>query len=152
VSHAEGENETNHAAELKSCERRTFVFSMNFVLVRRPRLRCGFTHHKQKTPRDHKPDLHPGPVNLEPWTLSAQRPIMDAIHTAEETTFTLSYDDGVVYEDQFPTHPANDAARSSLADRIGTAKIYLLSETTSARAGKVRMAELNSSNLPEPFS
>ena len=63
---------------------------------------------------------------------------MDALHTNEETPLTLSYDDDVIYEDQFPTQHANDVPRSSLADRIGTAKIYLLSETTSTRVGKVR--------------
>lgn len=44
----------------------------------------------------------------------------------------LSYDD-TAYEEQLPT-PAEQA---SLANRIGTSKVYLLSETI-ARVGKVR--------------
>ncbi|KAG6850016.1 hypothetical protein H0H93_002465 [Arthromyces matolae] len=48
----------------------------------------------------------------------------------------LSYDDTTPYEEQVPTNPANDPARSSLANRIGSTKVYLLSETSVARAGK----------------
>ncbi|KAG6901640.1 hypothetical protein C0995_009741 [Termitomyces sp. Mi166 len=51
---------------------------------------------------------------------------------------TLSYDDSTPYEEQVPTHPLNDPARASLANRIGSTKLYLLSETSVARAGKVR--------------
>jgi len=44
----------------------------------------------------------------------------------------LSYDDNVAYEDQVPTHASEGA---SLANRIGTTKVYLLSESL-ARVGK----------------
>ncbi|KAG6816869.1 hypothetical protein H0H87_002190 [Tephrocybe sp. NHM501043] len=47
----------------------------------------------------------------------------------------LSYDD-TPYEEQLPTHPLDDHERSSLANRIGSTKVYLLSETSVARAGK----------------
>jgi hypothetical protein len=50
----------------------------------------------------------------------------------------LSYDDTVAYEEQVPTHPSNDPGRSSLANRIGNTKVYLLSESSVARVGKVR--------------
>lgn len=50
----------------------------------------------------------------------------------------LSYDDTVAYEEQVPTHPSNDPERSSLANRIGSTKVYLLSESSVARVGKVR--------------
>jgi hypothetical protein len=50
---------------------------------------------------------------------------------------SLSYDDTIAYEEQVPTHPSNDPARASLADRIGSTKVYLLSES---RVGKVRWA------------
>ncbi|KAF8075858.1 hypothetical protein FPV67DRAFT_386416 [Lyophyllum atratum] len=53
----------------------------------------------------------------------------------------LSYDDTVAYEEQVPTHPSNDPERASLADRIGSTKVYLLSETSLARAGKRKHAE-----------
>ncbi|KAG6879417.1 hypothetical protein C0992_002791 [Termitomyces sp. T32_za158] len=52
----------------------------------------------------------------------------------------LSYDDTTPYEEQVPTHPSNDPARASLANRIGSAKLYLLSETSVARAGKRKHA------------
>jgi len=50
----------------------------------------------------------------------------------------LSYDDSIAYEEQLPTLSANDPA--SLANRIGTSKVYLLAETSVAtgRIGKVR--------------
>lgn len=53
-----------------------------------------------------------------------------------EDIAALSYDDSVAYEEQVPT----DAERAaSLAKRIGTSKVYLLSESSAvARAGKVR--------------
>lgn len=51
---------------------------------------------------------------------------------------TLSYDDTIPYEDQFATHPSIDMGRASLANRIGTTKVYLLSESAVARVGKVR--------------
>ncbi len=44
-------------------------------------------------------------------------------------TPTLSYDEDVAYEDQ---------VQPSLADRIGRAKVYLLSETNVTRGSKVR--------------
>lgn len=56
----------------------------------------------------------------------------------EDGTGALSYDDTIAYEEQTPTHPSNDPERSSLANRIGSTKVYLLSETSVARAGKVR--------------
>jgi hypothetical protein len=51
---------------------------------------------------------------------------------------SLSYDDTVAYEEQVPTHVSNDPERASLANRIGNTKVYLLSESTATRAGKVR--------------
>lgn len=52
----------------------------------------------------------------------------------------LSYDDDIAYEEQVPTHLANDPEHASLANRIGSSKVYLLSETSVAtgRVGKVR--------------
>ena len=48
----------------------------------------------------------------------------------------LNYDDTVAYEEQLPSE--NEVA-ASLAKRIGTSKVYLLSESSAAtRAGKVR--------------
>jgi hypothetical protein len=56
---------------------------------------------------------------------------------------TLSYDDTVPYEDQLPIQPSNDddPSRTSLANRIGTTKVYLLSESSIARVGKVRSGQ-----------
>jgi hypothetical protein len=52
-------------------------------------------------------------------------------------TTALSYDD-VAYEEQLPTE-AERAAAASFAKRIGTSKVYLLSETSAlGRGGKVR--------------
>jgi hypothetical protein len=50
----------------------------------------------------------------------------------------LSYDDNIAYEEQLPTNDPDLAA--SLANRIGTSKVYLLAETSIAtgRIGKVR--------------
>jgi hypothetical protein len=45
----------------------------------------------------------------------------------------LSYDNAVAYEDQLPQPDS-----VSLANRIGNTKIYLLSESSVARVGKVR--------------
>jgi hypothetical protein len=45
----------------------------------------------------------------------------------------LSYDD-TAYEEQLPTA----AEQASLANRIGTTKVYLLSETVARVGGKVR--------------
>jgi hypothetical protein len=50
----------------------------------------------------------------------------------------LSYDDTVAYEEQYSTQPANDPERASLVNRIGSTKVYLLSESSMARVGKVR--------------
>jgi hypothetical protein len=56
----------------------------------------------------------------------------DSAISLEETT--LSYENDVPYEAQIPMDPP----RSSLANRIGKGKVYLLSETARARVGKVR--------------
>lgn len=57
----------------------------------------------------------------------------------EEHLAPLSYDDTVAYEEQLPT----ESERGSLANRIGTTKVYLLSETTVAtRPSKVRCLEV----------
>lgn len=50
---------------------------------------------------------------------------------------TLPYDENVPYSEQLPPPPPADAGHS-LANRIGTTKVYLLSETLGARAEKVR--------------
>ncbi len=54
----------------------------------------------------------------------------------------LSYDDTIPYDEQVPTNPQAELEpeRASLANRIGTTKVYLISEAVSgvARAGKVR--------------
>lgn len=54
---------------------------------------------------------------------------------------TLSYDDDIPYEEQHPTSIANDPDRavSGLASRIGSTKVYLLSESSNTtRVAKVR--------------
>jgi hypothetical protein len=51
---------------------------------------------------------------------------------------TLSYDESVPYESQVPTHPSNDPERATLLNRIGSTKVYLLSDTAQARFAKVR--------------
>jgi hypothetical protein len=48
---------------------------------------------------------------------------------------TLSYDDTVVYEEQLPS--SNGANTASLANRIGSTKVYLLPESVT-KVGKVR--------------
>ena len=53
----------------------------------------------------------------------------------------LSYDDTTSYDEQVLAANAKaEKERSSLANRIGTTKVYLISEAVSgaARAGKVR--------------
>jgi hypothetical protein len=50
----------------------------------------------------------------------------------ESETPTLSYDEDTAYENQVQETP-------SLADRIGRAKVYLLSETKVTRGSKVRV-------------
>jgi hypothetical protein len=55
---------------------------------------------------------------------------------------TLSDDDTVPYEDQLPTPtPDDERAHTSLANRIGNTKVYLLSESSIARVGKVRSGQ-----------
>lgn len=49
---------------------------------------------------------------------------------------SLSYDNTVAYEEQVP--PSNNPEPTSLANRIGHTKVYLLSESSAARVGKVR--------------
>lgn len=57
------------------------------------------------------------------------------------STSALPYDDTVPYEDQVSAAPdvfePSDSGRS-LADRIGTTKVYLLSDASKSRVGKVR--------------
>ncbi|OJA13102.1 hypothetical protein AZE42_11345 [Rhizopogon vesiculosus] len=54
---------------------------------------------------------------------------------------TLSYDDTVPYEEQFPTHPSNDPERATLLNRIGTTKVYLLPDAAQARIAKRKRTE-----------
>lgn len=58
------------------------------------------------------------------------------INPPEELS-TLSYDETVPYEEQLPD-PSTETERTSLANRIGSSKVYLLSESSAARVGKVR--------------
>ncbi len=51
---------------------------------------------------------------------------------------TLSYDESVPYSDQLPVDTLNEPGQSSLANRIGSTKVYLISDATAARSGKVR--------------
>jgi len=51
---------------------------------------------------------------------------------------SLSYDDTIAYEEQLPTNPSNDPEQASLANRIGSTKVYLLAESSVNRVGKVR--------------
>ncbi|KIM83973.1 hypothetical protein PILCRDRAFT_27693, partial [Piloderma croceum F 1598] len=51
----------------------------------------------------------------------------------------LSYDDTVPYEDQLPD--ADEPVQSSLANRIGSTKVYLLSESSVARVAKRKYGE-----------
>lgn len=62
----------------------------------------------------------------------------DAILPIEEPSL-LSYDE-VPYEEQLPTEEETQAS-NSLANRIGSSKVYLLSDSI-ARAGKVRLTPL----------
>ncbi|KAG1858961.1 hypothetical protein DFJ58DRAFT_781017 [Suillus subalutaceus] len=54
---------------------------------------------------------------------------------------TLSYDETVPYESQVPTHPSNDPERTTLLNRIGNTKVYLLSDTAQARFAKRKRTE-----------
>lgn len=51
---------------------------------------------------------------------------------------TLSYDESVPYDEQLAPESSVEPGRAQLADRIGNTKVYLLSEATGARLGKVR--------------
>ena len=67
----------------------------------------------------------------------------DDIAPHTESTM-LSYDDTVAYEEQLPTEDEQAAAATrttSLANRIGNSKVYLLSESAVAttRTTKVRL-------------
>ncbi|KAK0467720.1 uncharacterized protein EV420DRAFT_1501035 [Desarmillaria tabescens] len=66
---------------------------------------------------------------------------MDSLDNLDPELPALSYDDDVAYEDQHPTHPSNDPGRAALANRIGTSKVYLLSESSTARVGKRKHAD-----------
>jgi len=61
---------------------------------------------------------------------------MDNATLADADVSVLSYDDTMAYDDQVP-YP-NDPEPVSLANRIGNTKVYLLSESSAARVGKVR--------------
>lgn len=65
-----------------------------------------------------------------------QMDIAAEINPPEELS-TLSYDETVPYEEQLPD-PSTETERTSLANRIGSSKVYLLSESSAARVGKVR--------------
>lgn len=60
---------------------------------------------------------------------------MDNSPDGAEIIAPLPYDDTVAYEEQVPL---SDFDRPSLANRIGTTKVYLLSESSTSRLGKVR--------------
>jgi hypothetical protein len=53
-----------------------------------------------------------------------------------ETYTAETYDDVLPYDDVPP--PATDGVSGSLVDRIGHTKVYLLSESSAAKVGKVR--------------
>lgn len=56
--------------------------------------------------------------------------------SAPAAEFPLSYDDTVPYAEQVPAQ--SEPAQSTLANRIGHTKVYLISDATATRAGKVR--------------
>ncbi|OCH95853.1 hypothetical protein OBBRIDRAFT_787699 [Obba rivulosa] len=62
------------------------------------------------------------------------------LETLEEQS--ISYDVELSYDDPVPatTEPSTEPPRPELANRIGNTKVYLLSETTGARAGKRKHA------------
>ncbi|KAG7446081.1 uncharacterized protein BT62DRAFT_920124 [Guyanagaster necrorhizus] len=66
---------------------------------------------------------------------------MDSLDNLDPELSALSYDHDVAYEDQHPTPPSNDSGRAALANRIGTSKVYLLSESSTARVGKRKHAD-----------
>ena len=51
-----------------------------------------------------------------------------------EPPITLSYDETVPYDEQVAAEPAG----SSLANRIGHTKVYLIADAATTRSGKVR--------------
>ena len=53
---------------------------------------------------------------------------------AEEQAVDLSYDNTVPYDEQISAAPPN----SSLMNRIGQTKVYLISDAVATRTGKVR--------------
>ncbi|KAJ3530418.1 hypothetical protein NM688_g7710 [Phlebia brevispora] len=53
----------------------------------------------------------------------------------------LSYDDTVPYAELPPQPATSETAHSSLADRIGHTKVYLISDATATRAGKRKYEE-----------
>jgi len=56
-----------------------------------------------------------------------------------QEAMALSYDDSVAYEEQLPTEAERECA-ASLANRIGSSKVYLLSESSATtRVSKVRL-------------
>ncbi|CCL99161.1 uncharacterized protein FIBRA_01176 [Fibroporia radiculosa] len=63
---------------------------------------------------------------------------MDITPEISEPLDALSYDETVPYDELLPTQPSAESsqAQASLAHRIGSTKVYLLSETTGARVGK----------------
>lgn len=63
-------------------------------------------------------------------------PIIDPFSEFDDPSEALSYDETLPYEDQLPT-----AAEAALASRIGSTKVYLLSESSAVvvRGGKVRL-------------
>ena len=68
---------------------------------------------------------------------------MDNVAVEEGSLDAISYDDSVPYQDQIL---ANDADGPQLASRIGSTKVYLLSEASTSRVGKVRWLAKNTSN------
>ena len=66
--------------------------------------------------------------------------LIEDTHTEIPLDSGLSYDDTIAYEDLPPPpapEPANDAGQPSLAGRIGSTKVYLISDSL-AKTGKVR--------------
>lgn len=59
------------------------------------------------------------------------------VDTPAEAGLSLSYDDTVPYSELPPPPASGDAGQSSLAERIGRTKVYLISDSL-AKAGKVR--------------
>ncbi|KAF8876307.1 hypothetical protein CPB84DRAFT_1795920 [Gymnopilus junonius] len=68
---------------------------------------------------------------------------------APEPVAVLSYDDTVAYEAQLPTEEERAAAAASLANRIGTSKVYLLSESSAAATRSVGGKRKHSEGLED---